>query len=228
MSKCPKCQKRKGRRHCPALIAEICSRCCGEHRLRSISCPPDCTYLEGESYQSDRRHEKSRTRGKKFLDDLGGLLSGENDFNFALMLHADIHLFATEAGPVDDGAILRALENLKGMLSPVYVPGGESDPLTAYLRDRVENSRRYAISPLFGQRDRRRVLDELIRHLRNATTDDSSSYHDELTRFFGPMDLAQDFGFWEEDLAALRGDVGPDDRHGAGPRRSASGLILPG
>ena len=51
--KCPICDTRKPRRHCPGIHGEICSICCGNEREVSISCPLDCPYLV-----EARRHEK--------------------------------------------------------------------------------------------------------------------------------------------------------------------------
>jgi hypothetical protein len=45
--KCVKCGARKGKRACPALKGDICPQCCGEHRLKTIECPPDCAWLGG-------------------------------------------------------------------------------------------------------------------------------------------------------------------------------------
>ena len=42
---CPSCGRRKGRRHCPALGASICTICCGTKRLLEIQCPETCVYL---------------------------------------------------------------------------------------------------------------------------------------------------------------------------------------
>jgi hypothetical protein len=42
---CPLCQKRRGKRACPALKEQICAVCCGTKRLVEIRCPPDCPYL---------------------------------------------------------------------------------------------------------------------------------------------------------------------------------------
>lgn len=53
--KCPICDTRKARRHCPGIHGEICSVCCGNEREVSISCPLDCPYLV-----EARRHEKPR------------------------------------------------------------------------------------------------------------------------------------------------------------------------
>ena len=49
---CPICEKRKPKRFCPAKDAQICPRCCGEHREVTIACPLDCRYLR-ESRERD-------------------------------------------------------------------------------------------------------------------------------------------------------------------------------
>lgn len=54
--KCPICQTRKPRRHCPGVHDEICSICCGNEREVSISCPLDCPYLM-EARQHEKPHE---------------------------------------------------------------------------------------------------------------------------------------------------------------------------
>jgi hypothetical protein len=50
---CPICQKRKGKRFCPAKGENICSICCGTEREVTIDCPPECSYLA-----ASRRHER--------------------------------------------------------------------------------------------------------------------------------------------------------------------------
>ena len=42
---CPSCGRRKGRRQCPALGANICTICCGTKRLVEIQCPETCVHL---------------------------------------------------------------------------------------------------------------------------------------------------------------------------------------
>jgi hypothetical protein len=42
---CPLCNRRKARRHCPALGQQICAVCCGTKRLVEIRCPSSCGYL---------------------------------------------------------------------------------------------------------------------------------------------------------------------------------------
>ena len=43
---CKICQKRRGRRFCPAVNGDICSLCCGTEREVSLSCPLSCQYLQ--------------------------------------------------------------------------------------------------------------------------------------------------------------------------------------
>lgn len=53
--KCLICEKRKGKRHCPAKNGYICPICCGEKRGVEINCPLDCTYyVEGQKYQQEK------------------------------------------------------------------------------------------------------------------------------------------------------------------------------
>lgn len=50
---CHLCEQRPPRRHCPALLSEICAPCCGESREETVDCPLDCEFL-----REARRHEK--------------------------------------------------------------------------------------------------------------------------------------------------------------------------
>jgi hypothetical protein len=50
---CTLCNKRKAKRACPALGADICPSCCGEARENTLDCPLECEYL-----QEARLHEK--------------------------------------------------------------------------------------------------------------------------------------------------------------------------
>jgi hypothetical protein len=43
--RCPLCQTRTAKRHCPARGDKICAVCCGTKRLVEIRCPNDCGYL---------------------------------------------------------------------------------------------------------------------------------------------------------------------------------------
>jgi hypothetical protein len=43
---CKLCQKRRARRYCPGISADICPVCCGTEREVTIDCPSDCVYLQ--------------------------------------------------------------------------------------------------------------------------------------------------------------------------------------
>jgi hypothetical protein len=51
---CKLCEKRRARRHCPGVAADICPQCCGTGREITIDCPPDCAFL-----REARVHEKA-------------------------------------------------------------------------------------------------------------------------------------------------------------------------
>ena len=55
--KCILCEKRKGKRFCPAKNTYICAQCCGEKRVIEIDCPSDCVYLtSGQAYQLIKKY----------------------------------------------------------------------------------------------------------------------------------------------------------------------------
>jgi hypothetical protein len=43
---CKLCEKKRARRHCPGLGADICPSCCGTGRENTIDCPSACEYLQ--------------------------------------------------------------------------------------------------------------------------------------------------------------------------------------
>ncbi len=57
-AKCGYCGKRLAKRFCSSLDTLICSQCCGENRLKNISCDQGCRYLDNEIYQQKIREEK--------------------------------------------------------------------------------------------------------------------------------------------------------------------------
>ncbi len=53
--KCILCNKRKVKRHCPALGYGICPLCCGEKRGVEINCPSTCEYfVEGQKHHQQK------------------------------------------------------------------------------------------------------------------------------------------------------------------------------
>ena len=61
-TRCVACERRKGRRACPALAGLICPTCCGTKRLIEITCAADCAYLATAQHHPpavvQRRHER--------------------------------------------------------------------------------------------------------------------------------------------------------------------------
>jgi len=43
---CKLCQKKRARRYCPGVSADICPTCCGTEREVTIDCPSECEYLQ--------------------------------------------------------------------------------------------------------------------------------------------------------------------------------------
>lgn len=69
MGRCISCNKRKGKRNCPALSGLICTECCGTKRLIEISCPNHCAYLkEAQIYSIQRVEERPADFSKKQWD----------------------------------------------------------------------------------------------------------------------------------------------------------------
>ena len=57
--RCRICDRKKGKRFCPAKNGYICAQCCGEKRVVEIDCPSDCIYLaEGRRYESDQKYSR--------------------------------------------------------------------------------------------------------------------------------------------------------------------------
>jgi hypothetical protein len=81
---CPLCNRRKGKRWCPARGEPICSACCGAKRRVEVPCPEDCLYLSGAHAASWEGRETERLRdgrrvgahAQDLTDDQGRLFLG--------------------------------------------------------------------------------------------------------------------------------------------------------
>lgn len=58
-SPCKLCQKKRARRYCPGVGADICPVCCGTGRETTIDCPSSCEHLK-----EARAHERLATLSK--------------------------------------------------------------------------------------------------------------------------------------------------------------------
>jgi hypothetical protein len=57
---CPRCQKRRPERFCPAAGEKICAVCCGTERERTLDCPADCAHLiKAHRYEQEHRQPPS-------------------------------------------------------------------------------------------------------------------------------------------------------------------------
>jgi hypothetical protein len=64
MAFCSRCHRRKAKRRCPALGAEICPLCCGLLRGRDLRCPPACPELSRHRpYQEQKVIDKKPRHG---------------------------------------------------------------------------------------------------------------------------------------------------------------------
>ncbi len=141
---CPICQKRKGKRFCPAKGEKICSICCGTEREVTIDCPSECPYLA-----ASRQHERREVDWSKlpfadakippsFARDHGPLL---NMFSYAISRYGRENRLLVDS---DAQEALRALAEAHRTLSagivferpPDYsVQRGLYDALKAAIED---------------------------------------------------------------------------------------------
>jgi hypothetical protein len=140
--KCPICDTRKPRRHCPGIQSEICSICCGNEREVSISCPLDCPYL-----MEARRHEKPHELNpdevpnrdvqvtEEFLREHESLLV----FLGSRLLEASL----AQAGAVDSD-VREALESLirtyRTLQSGLYYETRPTNPIAAGVHQRLQEA----------------------------------------------------------------------------------------
>jgi len=111
MAKCVKCDKRKGKRHCPALGQSICSLCCGQLREKKIHCPTSCSFLaQHKPYQDQRVLEKRQAERPKAFSPQSDILSDERLAWLAFNIEVPIVQFVEKNVVLVDKDALLALE----------------------------------------------------------------------------------------------------------------------
>ncbi len=121
MTTCVYCEKARGKRECPALGGRICPPCCGEHRLKRISCPASCKYLKrGERYQQERVAEDFHARWVQAVTPLYQRRD-RAALDYLIALEAAIYRHVRANPATDDQALNDALDTLKRQLSPIHV-----------------------------------------------------------------------------------------------------------
>jgi hypothetical protein len=114
MAKCVKCDKRKGKRHCPALGKSICSLCCGQLREKEIHCPPSCSFLaQHKPYQDQRVLEKRHAERPKAFSRETDILSDERLAWLVFNIEVPIAQFAGNETDLVDRDALLALEYVR-------------------------------------------------------------------------------------------------------------------
>ena len=109
---CPLCRERKGKRHCPAKAARICSACCGSKRLVEIDCPRDCAFLTGAHAGAWDGRETERARDQRRL---APSLEGLSDAQAQLLLLAVVGLdrLRSERRELEDRLVQQAVAALR-------------------------------------------------------------------------------------------------------------------
>ena len=223
MAKCPKCERRKGKRYCPALDEGICAQCCAEHRLKTIACPQDCPHLQAEYYQLERRAQRAKSEGKRFLSSIQQHFFTEESRRFAFHLQADCFWWMREHGGLPNRGVIEALEELRDSLSPVYVPVS-LQPLAEFLQKLLNVSPRYTSlsKSSFTREHCRRAIVTLADSIRSLGEAESDGFYREIESYFGKLDFEADLQY--SPAEELEGSS-QDTPKGYQERRS--GLIVP-
>ena len=220
---CPLCNRRRGRRSCPALGESICAACCGTKRRTQIACPPDCAYLESATAHPPAVVQRRRERDAGFLaallhgltepqqrltvllleylaserPDAPGLVDA--DVEQAALALAQTHETASRGIVYDHPAATASAQRLAGELRQVIeaASGADShlsDDATAGVLRRIEAGAREARRALGEDQDERAWLALLRRVLTTSRAG---------------------------------GDAGPDADADAAGKPSSAGLIVP-
>jgi hypothetical protein len=110
LSQCAQCHKRKAKRFCPGLGADLCALCCGLLREKKIRCPSACPFLaRHKPYQEDKLIRKRRTFSEEVVHD---------DRLHWLLLHLEAPLkeIGEKRPDFTDREAILALEYVKGRL----------------------------------------------------------------------------------------------------------------
>ena len=227
MAKCKHCGQKKGKRQCPALDDVICAQCCATHRLGTIQCPADCTYLQSEFYQQGRRNQKAQARGKKFLERVSNDFHSEAAQGFAFMIQADLYWWCARNGGLSNLSISRALGASASRPGRIIIEQEAEEPLEKFFSKLFKKSSRYAAlgESGFETDSQKKVLEALAacaeRHQGAENAEESLSFLEEINSYFDQLDFEADLDYspleeLEEETTTPAGG------------ESEGGLILPG
>ena len=181
----------------------ICSRCCGEDRLRAIDCPADCPYVGAERYQQSRRIHRSQSAGRPLIKLLGGLWDRDDETRAALFIATETYVYGVRSGQVSDEQFTEACADAARRLSPLELPGTPS-PLTTWLLVAIDD--RAADRKLTVPQDRLiKVLERLGSDLPTRAAAQGMTIWELVEGHCGALDLRIDLGY---DLEEFEGHGG--------------------
>ncbi len=138
MALCIYCNKKAGKRSCPALGGLICPSCCGQHRGTAINCPISCKYFKAhETYHRARLAEEFHALWIEKTEPLYKA-GKERLIDFISIIEMLIYQFYRERGLGTDSDILEALESLKRRFSPVMIVEAGGTTLTTHLWNGIQ------------------------------------------------------------------------------------------
>ncbi|MFQ6070860.1 MAG: hypothetical protein ACE5LC_10110 [Candidatus Aminicenantales bacterium] len=133
MARCGHCQKRKGKRNCPALGIELCNLCCGILRQKEIHCPPHCSFLVKHKAYQERRIVEKKAKSfsrEEFAEE--DILKDERMAWLAVHIEAPIKFQAEKNPAFKDKDALLALEYARERVEKrervLFLPGEKTGP----------------------------------------------------------------------------------------------------
>ena len=138
MLTCKKCGRRKGKRDCPALGDRICPQCCGRHRLREISCPSDCVYLEGAARDRAREAERADAALDVYKRERAGTFSAPAELHLAFLLEGVCYAWWKDHSAASAEDVAGSYERAGRMLGRIALPDDGRDPLAQLLAEARE------------------------------------------------------------------------------------------
>jgi hypothetical protein len=140
--KCPICDTRKPRRHCPGIHGEICSVCCGNEREVSISCPLDCPYLM-EARQHEKPHELNPDEVPNRDVQVTEEFLREHESLFVFLSSKLLEAAIGTSGAVDPDlreALQSLIRTYRTLQSGLYYETKPTNPIAAGVHQRIQEA----------------------------------------------------------------------------------------
>jgi hypothetical protein len=138
---CKICNKRRARRHCPGIEADICPQCCGTERENTIDCPLTCEFLI-----ESRLHENPPSIDPEKIPNLDIRLSDKfvSEHELPVMWMSAELARAMEDSKAVDNDTREALDSLiqiyKARRSGLIYDGRSTNPYAADIQTKLQAS----------------------------------------------------------------------------------------